>query len=254
MAFDPELIAALHPRVVGAAGGERAFGAFQTSTVDALLHGRYEGDVSIADLLRHGDLGLGTMDHLDGELIVVDGEAFAARADGSVRPVAGDERTPFAVVTPFDAQVQREVHTPTGLADLYELIDGFAGDVRGARAIRIDGELVVHARSVPRQEPPYRPLADVAAEQQVFDLDGVEGTLVGFRFPKVAAGIEVPGYHLHAITADRTRGGHVLDARLRTGTVRIGQLTDLRLELPRGVELPEGPGDADALDQVEHSG
>ena len=75
------------------------------------------------------------------------------------------------------------------------------------------------ARSVPRQEPPYRPLAEVVEGQQVFELTKVEGTLVGFRFPAVASGLEVPGYHLHAITADRTRGGHVLRARVRSGTV-----------------------------------
>jgi acetolactate decarboxylase len=252
VAFDPELIAALHPQVVGADDARTPFSAFQTSTIDALLHGRYEGDLTIGSLLRHGDLGLGTIDHLDGELIVVDGEAWVARVDGSLRKVADDERTPFAVVAPFDAQVERTIGTPTDLDDLYALIDRYAGDPTGARAIRIDGELVVHARSVPRQEPPYRPLGEVVGEQQVFELDGVDGTLVGFRFPKVASGLEVPGYHVHAITADRTRGGHVLKARVRSGTIRIGQLTDLHMELPPGVELPEGPGDDGAIDRVEH--
>ena len=108
MAFDPALIAALHPRVLAAeelSGPEPALSAFQTSTIDALLHGQYEGDMTIATLLRHGDLGIGTIDHLDGELIVADGEAWVARSDGTLRRVSDDERTPFAVVTPFDTQV-----------------------------------------------------------------------------------------------------------------------------------------------------
>ena len=46
--------------------------------------------------------------------------------------------------------------------------------------------------------------------EHVFDLADVEGTMVGFRFPDYSEGIEVSGYHLHFITADRTRGGHVL--------------------------------------------
>jgi hypothetical protein len=33
---------------------------FQTSTVDALLSGNYEGDVSFAELEACGDFGLGT--------------------------------------------------------------------------------------------------------------------------------------------------------------------------------------------------
>ena len=257
MAFDPELIAALHPRVIGPAevdSGEPALAAFQTSTIDALLHGRYEGDVTIGTLLRHGDLGIGTVDHLDGELIVVDGEAWVARVDGSLRRVPGDERTPFAVVTPFDTQVERELSGPVDHNGLLALIDRCAGDVGGACALRIDGELDVRARSVPRQEPPYRPLDEVVSDQRAFELTNIEGTLVGFRFPALAGGLEVPGYHLHAIAADRSRGGHVLRAGLRRGTVQIGRLTDLRMELPPGVELPSGPDDDGALDAVEHQG
>jgi acetolactate decarboxylase len=257
VAFDPELIAALHPRVIGPAevdSGEPAFAAFQTSTIDALLHGRYEGDVTIGTLLRHGDLGIGTVDHLDGELIVVDGEAWAARVDGSLRRAPADEGTPFAVVAPFDAQVEREVQEPLDHEGLIDLVDRSAGDIRGARALRVDGVLDVHARSVPRQEPPYRPLAEVVGEQHVFELAGMQGTLVGFRFPSVASGLEVPGYHLHAIAADHSRGGHVLRAGLRCGTVRIGGLTDLHMELPPGVQLRSGPDDQGEMDAVEHRG
>jgi len=254
VAFDPELIAALHPRVVGGIDLQRpepAHAAFQAATIDALLHGRYEGDLDIATLLRHGDLGLGTVDHLDGELIVVDGEAWSARVDGSLRRLPGDERTPFAVVTPFRADVEMAVDEPLDYDALLALIERNAHDP--AHAVRVDGILDVHARSVPRQEPPYRPLAEVVQEQQVFDLEGVQGTLVGFRFPTVAGGVEVPGYHLHAIAADRSAGGHVLRCRLVRGTVRIGAVTDLHLELPRGVELPTGPGNGD-IDAVEHQG
>ena len=120
--------------------------------------------------------------------------------------------------------------------------------------MRIDGELDVHARSVARQEPPYRPLAEVVESSRSSSSRKVEGTLVGFRFPAVAGGVEVPGYHLHAITADRTRGGHVLRARVRSGTVRIGQLTDLHMELPPGKSSPTGPDDEGALNAVEHQG
>jgi acetolactate decarboxylase len=254
VAFDPELIAALHPRVVAGAELARAepvHAAFQAATIDALLHGHYEGDLDIATLVRHGDLGLGTVDHLDGELIVVDREAWSARVDGSLRRVPDDERTPFAVVTPFRPDVEVAVEGPLEHDALLALIDDNARDA--AHAVRVDGVIDVHARSVPRQEPPYRPLAEVVREQHVFDLRGLEGTLVGFRFPTVAQGVEVPGYHLHAIAADRSAGGHVLRCRLQRGTVRIGAVTDLHLELPPGVELPTGQPSED-LDAVERRG
>lgn len=42
---------------------------YQTSLMSALLSGVYEGSTTIADLLKHGDFGLGTFNELDGELM-----------------------------------------------------------------------------------------------------------------------------------------------------------------------------------------
>jgi acetolactate decarboxylase len=92
---------------------------------------------------------------------------------------------------------------------------------------------------VPRQDPPYRPLTEVVADQHVFELPGVEGTMVGFRFPTYAEGIEVAGYHLHFASADRSRGGHVLDSRSRGLRVGIDPSNDLHVELPPRVELAD---------------
>ena len=41
----------------------------QVSVINALMTGRYEGAMPIPELLRYGDFGVGTLDHLDGELI-----------------------------------------------------------------------------------------------------------------------------------------------------------------------------------------
>jgi len=44
---------------------------FQASTIGALLDGAYDGDLSFAELAEHGDLGLGTLNALDGEMIAL---------------------------------------------------------------------------------------------------------------------------------------------------------------------------------------
>ena len=98
----------------------------------------------------------------------------------------------------------------------------------------------VHARSVPRQHPPYRPLTEVVAEQHVFELRDVAGTMLGFRFPDYVEGIEVSGYHLHFIAEDRSRGGHVLGSRSEsTVRARIDASSELLVELPPGVDLAD---------------
>jgi len=91
----------------------------------------------------------------------------------------------------------------------------------------------------------------------VFDLTDVEGTMVGFRFPDYSEGIEVSGYHLHFITAERTRGGHVLNARPHRAVARIDTSTDLHVELPPGVDLssPQSSREThEALNRAERWG
>lgn len=232
---------------------------FQASTIGALLDGAFEGDLSFAELAERGDLGLGTLNHLDGEMIALDGEFFRADVDGEVSRVPPGERTPFAVVTRFEPTVdERLPDEELSHEELLARIDALLPAGASSAAIRLDGRFeLVRARSVPRQEPPYRPLTEVVADQHVFELAEVEGTMLGFRFPAYAEGIEVGGYHLHFISADRSRGGHVLDSRSRGLRLRLDPSNDLHVELPPEVEL-EDPGLAAqthaAVELVEKAG
>jgi acetolactate decarboxylase len=231
---------------------------FQASTIGALLDGAYEGDVRVEELAEHGDLGLGTFDHLDGEMIVVDGEVLRADFNGNVAPVVPGAMTPFAAVTWFDPGLVSELDGPLAHADLLRALDRLVGDARASCAVRIDGDFTrIRARSVPRQEPPYRPLAEVVSDQHVFELAKPSGTVVGFRFPDFAEGIEVAGYHLHFVTTGRDRGGHVLDCHVRSATARVDVSSDLHVELPPGVDLDARHVDdatREAIDRVERRG
>jgi acetolactate decarboxylase len=231
---------------------------FQASTIGALLEGAYEGDVTFGELAEHGDLGLGTLNSLDGEMIAVDGHFYRADIQGAVSEVGPEVRTPFAVLTWFTPTHDLQVESPASHAELLAALDEHVPDGTPACAVRIDGSFeLVHARSVPRQKPPYRGLAEVVAEQQVFDLAEVEGTMVGFRFPDYSEGIEVSGYHLHFITTDRTRGGHVLECRPRRAVARIDASTELHVELPPGVDLSSPTTSREtheALNRAEHWG
>jgi acetolactate decarboxylase len=214
---------------------------FQASTIGALLDGAFDGDLSFAELAEHGDLGLGTLNHLDGEMIALDGEFFCADVEGRIRPVGPEERTPFAVVTRFEPTLdERLPAAERSHEELLACVDELVPDDASSCAIRLDGRFpLVRARSVPRQSPPYRPLTEVVADQHVFELAGVEGTMLGFRFPSYAEGIEVGGYHLHFISAGRSRGGHVLGSQTGELRVRIDPSNDLHIELPPEVELED---------------
>jgi acetolactate decarboxylase len=231
---------------------------FQASTIGALLEGSFEGDVSFAELAEHGDLGLGTLNHLDGEMIAIDGRFYRADVEGGITEVPADELTPFAVVVPFHPAIGFDLEGSLDHDRLLAEIDRRIPAETASCAVRIDGRFeLVRARSVPRQEPPYRPLTEVVAEQHVFELSEVDGTMLGFRFPEYAEGIEVAGWHLHFISEDRARGGHVLDSRVQTAHVQLDPSGELHVELPSDIDLadPEAAKSTHAaIDRVEHSG
>jgi len=257
--LDDEWIKSLHVQTMRRAEAHldrQSHVLFQASTVAALLDGAFDGDLSFAELAAHGSLGLGTLNGLDGEMVALDGEFFRADVDGAIHPVAPERKTPFAVVTEFEPTIDEHLPEPLAQIELLDLIDRRVPNQSTSCAIRLDGRFArVHARSVPAQSPPYRPLTEVVAEQHVFDFEDVEGTMLGFRFPTYVEGVEIGGYHLHFIDADRRRGGHVLDCLGDGVRLRLDLSNDLHVELPPGVDLAD-PGltaaTHEAVARVEH--
>jgi acetolactate decarboxylase len=210
---------------------------FQTSTVEALLDGNYDGELTFAELAVRGDFGLGTFDALDGEMIGLDGAFYQVKADGRAYEVDEQARTPFAVVTFFEPGRVEKLDGPIDYAALRAHLDRNLADPTTVYAVRLDGGFdYVKTRSVPRQRKPYPPLIEVVEHQPTFEFRHVRGSLVGFRFPDYTGGLNVAGYHFHFITEDKSAGGHLLECRISHGELRVDHESDLELELPEGVQ------------------
>ena len=82
---------------------------YQVSVLDALIKGDYDGKVTLNEIRRHGDFGIGTFDRLDGEAIELDGIFYQVRSDGTVRNLSGDMKSPFSMVTFFSADIEFSV-------------------------------------------------------------------------------------------------------------------------------------------------
>jgi acetolactate decarboxylase len=224
--------------LAGCAAPDQREVLFQTSTINALMEGLYDGNLTVADLLKHGDLGIGTFEGLDGEMVVLDGRVYQVRSDGRVYQPAAEATTPFASVTFFRPRHTVVAKGPVDLAELEALLDAATSGRSVPLAVRIEGEFrFVKTRSVPRQVKPYPPLVDVTARQPTFEMRDVKGVLVGFRFPEYITGINVPGWHLHFLTDDRQRGGHVLEIEGRNLRAEIGEPHQLWVSLPEGADF-----------------
>lgn len=224
---------------------------FQVSTIDALLIGDYEGSVTFSDLGSYGDFGLGTFDALDGEMVAFEGTFWQVRADGSVNAVPGTMTTPFSVVTWFDPDQTFSLDGPVNLTGIEAAVDAHRDSPNYFSAVLVDGTFdTVTVRSVPRQEEPYPPLADAVLNQSVYTYASVEGTLVGFWSPAYVSGINVPGYHLHFISDDRTMGGHVLGCTLLSGNVALDTTPRFQMALPDTVSFSSADLTGDRTDEL----
>ncbi len=197
-----------------AAGSDRET-LYQVSLLQGLTLGDYHGSVSVATLKTKGDTGIGTFDRLHGELIMVDGVVYRAAEDGRVSVVPDQETVPFADVTFFEADERRALQSVKDFAALRALLDKRVQELGPNRfyMIRLDGLFrEMHVRSERAQSEPYRPLAAVMdKDQTLFDHKDIRGTVVGLYCPVYMDHLNVPGWHLHFVSRDRTQGGHVLE-------------------------------------------
>ena len=207
--------------------------AYQTSTITALLAGDYDGDLTCGELLEHGDFGLGTFDGLDGEMIVLDGVVYRARLNGDIEVVDDAEETPFAVVTFFEEWgFGFGPLAPADMDDLKKSLAGMMSDSQKPHAFHIRGTFeTLLTRSVPKQSKPYPPLTEAIKGQQEREHTNIKGTIVGFYFPKWAAGANVAGYHFHFISDDKTVGGHVLAMYATSLDIRLVDCDSVFIEL-----------------------
>ena len=207
---------------------------YQFSTINALLEGVYDGEISCGELKERGDFGLGTFDRLDGEMVMLDGTIYQVEADGNVYEVEDNETSPFAAVTFFEPDIEDTIDEQMDTQQMAEYIEGLLPSRNVMYAIKITGDFThMKTRSVAAQEKPYPRLVDVTKDQSVFEFNSSEeGTIIGYWMPDFTSGINVPGYHLHFLRGDQAAGGHIIDYMINSGKIEIDITDEIDLELP----------------------
>lgn len=227
---------------------------FQVSTSGALIEGLYQGAMTVGDLRRHGDTGLGTFEELDGEMILVDGHCYQARSDGTVTEAADAALTPFATVVAFSADDTVRLADIASLDDLTGRLEGLRTSDNDFFAWRITGHFDELRMRAACRHAAGTPLAEAVADQAIFEFGDLGATIVGFWSPPFSQAIAIPGYHLHAISDDRARAGHVFDLRAREVAVEVHRVSDLHLALPETeaylqADLGSAHADMDAIER-----
>lgn len=233
-------------RILSSALGLDRHSLFQVSTTTALVEGVFRGSVTVADLRRHGDFGLGTYEGLDGELVMLDGVCYRVGGGGSVGVADDDWEVPFAVITRFVRDASSRCEAAGSLAQLEAIIDDLRPSENVFVGLRIDGYFENVGMRAACRAALGEGLVEATSRQSEFTAGNLEGSLVGFWAPTYAEALSVPGYHFHFLAADRSVGGHVFN--LQAGELNIGLHveSDVHIAIPQTAEFLQADLSGDA--------
>ena len=210
---------------------------YQVSTLQALSMGYTRSVVNVGELLKHGSIGLGTFTGVNGEMIVLEGKCYRAAQDGRVEEAAGTEGVPFASVAKVSDWSEYETGKKESIDSLKEWLtlrieEGFG--LNSMHMARIDGCFErVSARSESVDYSQHVTLKEMLSRtQKDFVFDQVKGSLVCVYYPDYMDGINAPGWHLHFVSDDRKKGGHVFDIDMKAGIVQLAKIHTIEIRLP----------------------
>ena len=209
----------------------------QVSTLQALAMGYSRSVVTVEALLQHGDIGLGTFEDVNGEMILLDGTCYRAGENGAVFEAESDMGVPFAAAAFFQMGEEIPIGDMESIETLKRLLDVKIEENFGLNSmhvVRVDGTFTkICARSESAYRSQHVSLKEILCKtQKDFFFHDVTGTLVCVYFPDYMDGINAPGWHLHFVSEDRSRGGHVFDLTMKQGTMIINKISQIQICLP----------------------
>ena len=200
---------------------------FQHNTLASLMAGVYEGSLTIDDLLKHGGFGLGTMNMIDGELIILDGHVYNAKGDKTVTEPDGSAQIPYGAVVNHNPLKETYVNELMQSSDIEKLVQSEFPSENVFYSIKMQGTFSkMHVRVIEKSTIGTK-FVDAAANQPEFMEENISGTVVGIWSPELFHGVSVAGFHLHFISDDKKFGGHIMDFEASKISIEIGMIDEL---------------------------
>ena len=230
-------------------------GLFQVALLQSLMQGEYDGVITIKELKSFGDTGIGTFQGVNGELIAVNGIIYRALWDGSVEAAPDDETVPFANITFFDADITREHVKASSMAELKDVLNNIVKEhgrnqFYMAKVTGVMSDILV--RSELKQEKPYKPLNDaLKTDQREFRYKDIAGTVIALYCPAYMDGLNSAGWHLHFVSDDGRKGGHVLNLALNDGVAALDVISEFDMIVPNRESFNNKSLETDLKSEIE---
>lgn len=210
---------------------------YQVATLQSLILGYFKSVITVEELLKHGDIGLGTFENVNGEMIVVDGCCYQAQNDGNLFKVDNKMGVPFASVEFLNGDREFNIDFANGIDELKTILNNRIEEEFGLNSMhlaRIDSYFeFISARSESQFVSQHIELKKALSKtQKDFKFNNINGTIVALYYPDYMDGINAPGWHFHFVSDDRKYGGHVFDLSLSNAKVNIDKISNIEIKLP----------------------
>ncbi len=207
----------------------------QVALLQSLKLGHFDGSLSIKALKKLGDIGIGTFEGLNGEMIVLDGVVYQGDQNCHANIMNDAVTVPFSNVTFFDndfAFELKDVETKSALEDILNVAVENYG-VNSFYMLKIPCTLNnILIRSEARSNKPYPTLVKALESQKEVSLENIDGTIVGLYCPPYMGGLNTVGWHFNFISSDKKFAGHVLGLNIKTGEAQFDKTDNFALHLP----------------------
>ena len=209
---------------------------YQIALLQSLAMGYFDGSISVKDLKKHGDTGIGTFEGLNGEMIVLDGVVYRANQDCEINVMGDKETVPFSNVTFFDKDISLKLADVPDKAALEKILNETL-DKKGRNSfymVKLSGDFnEILVRSEKGTTEPYPTLVEALKTQKEITPQNISGTIVGLYCPDFMSSLNSTGWHFHFISADKKIGGHVLELNLKSGEAQLDKTDGFKLDLPK---------------------
>lgn len=207
---------------------------FHYSVLKAIDNGVLEGSMTVGELMKHGDLSIGTFNSLDGEMIMVDHEIYRITPDGQIVKPGNEMNVPYSITTFFKPDDTLQMDGEITYPSLIEHTEGMLPSKNLFYAFRISGSFdYIKCGGAARQERPYdKSLLEILADRPVYEAENITGILAGFWCPEYIGDINTVGFHLHFISDNHTLGGHLMEFRATSLTIEYDTKSQYHIVLP----------------------
>lgn len=208
----------------------------------AFVNKIFDGNLTAKELKTKGDIGLGSYDRLDGELIMLDGVLYRATEDGKVTEAKDTDKIVYANAAFFDTEKTFKIAKIENYASLRAKINEQLPSKNLFYAFKIHGDFKkMKCGGLHKQEKPFKNGLDVLIPNRpIFERENFKGTMVGFFCPEFIGDINVKAYHLHFVSDDKKFAGHVMEFEAENLEVEIDLINKYQFDLPTTDEFLKG--------------